>query len=160
MSSSFIDLDNYNGTPFNLYQNLNVTNNDKFNKLTGTLTKSQLSELYFSQTNIDYLQDEIISRIYRLSNNNDKISKQSEDELLIIMKSIYLQHGKNNNDNLNNQIDILNEQVLHYCIPNIQSNIKQYLGYIKDITSEKQIFEKPQFVNIKGEKALMPKHFF
>ena len=42
MSSSFIDLDNYNGTPFNLYQNLNVTNNDKFNKLTGTLTKSQL----------------------------------------------------------------------------------------------------------------------
>ena len=157
MDSAFINLDNFQSAPFKLYENNNVKN-DKAEKMTGTLTKNNLSKIYFSQSNIDFIQNTIISEIYRQL--NQKINKQSEDELLIVMRSIYLQYSKHSNENINYQVQQLNKRVLDYCIPNVATNLKQYNQYIKDITSEKQIMDKPQFVNIKGEKTLMPKHFF
>ena len=157
MDSSFINLDNYNGAPFHLYQNLNVKNN-KSNNMTGRMCKTQLSDLYFSQANVDYLQDSIISNIYNLT--NQKIGKQSEDELMIVMRSIFLQNSTNNDSNFNSQINILNKKVLDYCVNNVKTNLLQHNDYIKHITSERKVMDKPQFVNIKGEKTLMPKHFF
>tara|TARA_B100001142_G_C14193151_1_gene600784 strand:- start:326 stop:865 length:540 start_codon:yes stop_codon:yes gene_type:complete len=155
--SSFINLDNYNGTPFELYENNNVVN-DNANHMTGTFCKNNLSELYFSQSNIDILQDSIIEGVFKLSGGT-KICKQSEDELLIVMRSIYLQYGKNQEHNLQGQIKDLNKRVLKYCIENINSNLKQYDGYIKDITKERDVLEMPQFVHTKGDKTLMPRHF-
>ena len=158
--SGFIDFDNKGSSPFQLTQNLNVNNRDKFDKLTGTNAKSQLSALYFSQTNVDYLQNQMIERIYKKSKGKHIITKQSEDELLIVMRSIYLQYGKNNDTNLQYQINDLNERVLDYCIGNILMNIDQHYAYLKDITKEQEIMDKPQYVHIKGEKSLMPNHFF
>ena len=155
--SSFINLDNYNGTPFELYENNNV-NNDKSEHMTGTFTKNKLSELYFSQSNIDLLQDTIIDGIFKLTNGT-KICKQSEDELLIIMRSIFLQFSKNLSTNIQIQIRDLNKHVLKYSIENIHSNLKQYKGYIKDITEERSVMDMPSFVNTKGDKSLMPRHF-
>lgn len=158
--SGLMDFENKGSQPFNFIQNLNVENKDKFDKLTGTLAKSKLSGLYFSQVNVDFLQDQMIERIYKKSKGQHIISKQSEDELLIVMRSIYLQYGKNNDSNLQQQINSLNERVLEYCVGNILMNIEQYYDYLKDITKEQEIMEKPQYVHIKGEKSLMPNHFF
>ena len=36
--------------------------------MTGRLSKNRVSELYFSQSNIDFLQDAIIEGIYKLTN--------------------------------------------------------------------------------------------
>ena len=38
-------------------------------------------------------------------------------------------------------------------------NIEQHYAYLKDLTKEQEIMEKPQYVHIKGEKTLMPNHF-
>lgn len=151
------DLNNFNGSPFQLYENNNVIN-DKGNNLTGNFCNNNLNKLYFCQSNIDLLQDSIIEGVFKVSNGN-KISKQSEDELLIIMRSIYLQHSKNQPNNIQQQIHELNKLVLDYCIPNIHSSIKQYKGYINDITKQQTVMDKPQSVSIKGEKTLMPRHF-
>ena len=151
------DLNNFNGSPFQLYENNNVIN-DKGNNLTGNFCNNNLNKLYFCQSNIDLLQDSIIEGVFKVSNGN-KISKQSEDELLIIMRSIYLQHSKNQPNNIQQQIHELNKLVLEYCIPNIHSSIKQYKGYINDITKQQTVMDKPQSVSIKGEKTLMPRHF-
>lgn len=156
--SEFIDLKNYNGAPFHLFQDQNVKNN-KSNNLTGNFCKNDVSKLFFSQTNIDYIQDRIIDGIFK--KRNEKISKQSEDELLIVMRSIYLQFGKNMVENIQSQINDLNNRVLNYCIPNIETNMKQYTKYIEDITSERDILDMPENVGIKGENnQLMPNHFF
>ena len=40
------------------------------------------------------------------------------------MRSIYLQHSKNNDDKIQEQVRELNGLVLQYCIPNIIVNIK------------------------------------
>ena len=108
--SSFIDFNNKGSAPFEFTQNLNVKNRDKFDKLTGTNSKSPMSSLYFSQTNVDYLQDQMIERIYKKSKGKHIITKQSEDELLIVMRSIYLQYGKNNDTNLQHQINDLKKE--------------------------------------------------
>lgn len=158
--SSFIDFENKGSDPFNFIQDLNVKNKDKFDKLTGTLAKSKLSGLYFSQVNVDFLQDQMVERIYKKSKGQHVIGKQSEDELLIIMRSIYLQYGKNGDSNLQQQINDLNERVLDYSIGNIMMNIEQHYAYLKDLTKEQEIMDKPQYVHIKGEKSLMPNHFF
>lgn len=154
--SNRIDLTNFNGTPFELYENNNIQNNKPKN-MTGTFTKNSLSDIYFSQSNIDLLQDSIIKGVFETSGT--KIVKQSEDELLIIMRSIYLQYGKNLDYNIQGQINELNEHILRYCIPNINSSIKQYNGYIKDITKEQEVMDMPQSVNTKGDKTLMPRYF-
>lgn len=158
--SSFIDFEDKGSTPFDFIQNLNVQNKDKFNKLTGTFCKSKLSNLYFSQVNVDFIQNQIIERVYKKSKGKHVISKQSEDELIIVMRSIYLQYGKNAESNLQQQINSLNERVLDYCVDNVMMNIEQHYAYLKDLTKEQEIMEKPQYVHIKGEKTLMPNHFF
>jgi len=154
--SSFINLDNYNGAPFELFENNNV-DNKKSEHMTGTFCKNDLNELYFSQSNIDLIQDLIIEGIFKLSGR--KICKQSEDEVLIVMRSIYLQYSKNQTTHLQQQIRDLNKHVLKYCVENVNSNLKQYDGYINDITKERDVLEMPQFVNSKGDKTLMPRYF-
>lgn len=158
--SSRINLDNFNSKPFNLYENLNVTNDSKFTNLNGTFSETSISKLYFSQENLDYLQSEIINRVYTKTNKKYQIGRQSDDELLIVMRSIYLQYGKNNNSNLDKQINNLNELVLDYCVDNVYTNLLQYYNYIDDITKDQPVLDRPETTNIKGEKSLMPNHFF
>jgi len=154
--SSFINLNGFNGTPFELFENNNVVNKKSTN-MTGNMGKTNLSEMYFSQSNIDYIQNSIIRGVFNMSNT--KICKQSEEELLIIMRSIFIQHAKHLDYNFQEQINELNSHVLSYSIKNIDSSIKQYNGYIDNITKEQTIMNMPQSVSIKGDKTLMPKHF-
>jgi hypothetical protein len=156
--SARIDLSNCKSKGFDLYEDLNTNNKNKY-KNTANQQGTNLSNLYFSQTNIDYLQDEIVRQIYKKTNGKHKICKQSEDELVIVMKSIYLQFSKHVQNNIQFQIDELNKKVLNYCVDNVYSNLLQHLQYIIDITKEQQVMDRPQSVDIKGEKTLMPNHF-
>ena len=158
--SSRINLDGYNSKPFQLFEDLNVNNDSKFNKLTGTFSGNKLSELYFSQENLDYIQTQIIARVYEKTLKRHVIGRQSDDELIIVMRSIYLQYGKNNNSDLDVQINILNELVLDYCVDNVYSNLIQHFEYINDITKDQPVLDMPQTTHIKGTKSLMPNHFF
>lgn len=158
--SSRINLDGFSSQPYQLFENLNVNNETKFEKLTGNFTSNPLSDLYFSQENIDYIQTQIISRIYEKTLKKHVIGKQSEDELVIVMRSIYLQYGKNQQSNLDIQIDALNELVLDYCVDNVYTNLIQHFEYINDITREQAVLDMPQTTHIKGSKSLMPNHFF
>jgi hypothetical protein len=158
--SSRINLDGYKSNPFNLFEDLNVNNDSKFNKLTGTFSGNSLSDLYFSQENLDYVQTQIISRVYEKTLKKHVIGKQSDDELIIVMRSIYLQYGKNNSSDIDVQINNLNELVLDYCVDNVYSNLVQHFEYINDITKDQPVLDMPQTTHIKGTKSLMPNHFF
>ena len=117
--SQFIDFDNTCSQPFELYENLNVINkSDQINKI-GNFKENKLSISYFSKENIDFLQNTMISEIYKLTKGT-RISKQSDIELKIIMKSIYLQYGRNMDTNIEEQVQELNKRVLDYSIDNIE----------------------------------------
>ena len=157
-SSARIDLGNCVSKPFELYENLNIENKEKYLQ-TGNQQKSKLSNLYFSQANIDYLQNQIVKQVYEKTDGKYRITKQKEDELVIVMKSIYLQNARNNDNDLQYQIDELNKLVLDYCVDNVYVNLLQYVKYIDDITKEQTIMDRPQNVDVKGSKTLMPNHF-
>ena len=121
-------------------------------------TKTQYA--FFSKINIEHLQKLLKYHVWIQSDKKHIIAPQDSNQLLIIMKSIYLQYGKNAESNLQQQINSLNERVLDYCVDNVMMNIEQHYAYLKDLTKEQEIMEKPQYVHIKGEKTLMPNHFF
>lgn len=112
--------------------------------------KSKLSDLFFSKFNIDSLQKIIKYRVWIESNKKHKIADQSEHQLKIIMRSIYLQYGKFNENNIVNQVKELNERVCKYSISNILSNIEMYIGYKKTVSYLPMPIVLPENVSIKG----------
>ena len=60
----------------------------------GKFTQNCLTRLYFSIDNINILQNGIRYKIFKLTNGKHIIGKQSEQDLKIVMRSIYLQYGK------------------------------------------------------------------
>ena len=152
-----VDLNNFNGTPFELTQDLGVNKNRSFDKsLKGIQQDSELSNTFFSRRNVKHLQKRLIEEVYKKSNNQYKIGKQSETELEIIMRSIFLQNTQNLPCRINEQIMKLNALVLDYCVPQIIGEISQYYTYIKDVTEAKPVMDRPTNVSIKGEKTLTP----
>ena len=156
--SARINLTNCVTNPFELHENLNVSNDEKYLN-TGNQQRSKLSDMYYSQTNIDFLQNEIINQIYKKTSGKYRIVKQSEDELVIVMKSIYLQYARNSDVDIQLQINVLNKHVLDYCVDNVYVNLLQYVKYIDDITKEQTVIDRPKNVDVKGNKTLMPNHF-
>lgn len=52
------------------------------------MTPTPLLNLFFSKDNVDYLQNRIIEEVYKI--RNQKISRQSDDNLLIIMRNKFI----------------------------------------------------------------------
>jgi hypothetical protein len=113
-----------------------------------------LSQAYFSKNNLDKIQQQLINEVRIKSNNEYNIGRQSDLQLQIIMRSMFLSYGKNNNNNIRAQIDELNAMVVEDCINKIIPEIKQYLYYRKDITQPRQIRDNSVNVSSKGEKQL------
>ena len=118
-----------------------------------------VSELFFSRDNIDIIQEGIIKSVYLRSNNEYKIGKQSEQELTIIMRSIYFQNSKNLNFDVIGQIRELNKLVIDWCVNEIIKNIKQYIGYKKSVSTLPLPLEHAVLPSQKGTNILEIKSF-
>ena len=113
----------------------------------GLLEKTSISDIFFSEMNMNVLQDTIRYRVHETTNK--VISKQSENELYIIMRSIMLQYANFNSgiDKIKNEIKRLNEMVIKYATANVSSNVNQYSGYIDDISKLPTPMDRPSFSN-------------
>ena len=112
---------------------------------------NELAKQYFSYENIEYIHKEIINKIENVLGK--KIGRQSDTNLQIIMKSIYLQYSKNNNNDIGKQINELNRMVIDESTRIIIPNIMQYEGYIKDITAPLKPLPLPINTNNAGNKT-------
>lgn len=129
-------------------------NNNHFRKtaISHTIENNELSNVFFSQNNIDVLQEGIRYVVYK--NSQHIISRQSEMELKIIMRSTYLQYSHNLPYNILEQVKSLNQKVLDFVVPRIISEIGQYIYYIKDISSQPIPMERSKNVSSAGTKFL------
>ena len=119
------------------------------------VTTNPLNSAFFSKENIIIIQNSIRHTIWLKSNRQFIIAPQSETEIEIIMRSIYLQYSKNLPTNIREQIRDLNNLVVREAAPNIMSNIKQYLNYKQDLTSGPQFMDHPKNVSSAGSKTLV-----
>jgi hypothetical protein len=152
------NVDNYKKKNPTIIQK-SVLPDENTNSISQSITNNKLSDLYFSKSNIEKIQLLIIMKVSEDSNCRFKINKQSEQELLIIMRSFYLQYSKNLDNNIKNQIKDLNEMVVEWSSNNIISNIEQYLNYKKVCSTLPMPLERAQLPTQKGTKTLEIKSF-
>ena len=136
--------------PFDLFQNSTKPQDTNTSIISNIVVPNALSRTFFSNDNMERLQLQIIDAVYKASQK--KIGKQSYQELQIIMKSIYLQYGRNLPYDIEGQVLTLNKYVIDECVRIIVPNVLQYNKYLEDITSPIPVMPRSQNVSSKGYK--------
>jgi len=122
-------------------------------------SENPLSKMYFCQSNVNIVHDGIRYSVYQKSNKKHIIGKQSEHDLMIIMRSIYLQYAQNLPYNIVEQVKILNSKVLDYAVPTILRELNQYINYTNDISKLPIPLEHSKNVSSAGSKVLYSREY-
>jgi len=147
-------------TKFSMMDRIPINTNQSYlNSLTGNFERSKLSDNFFSQQNIQIVQNGIRKGVYDKSNGQITIDNQPTDQIATVMRSMYLQHSKNLDTNIARQIQELNNYVLSYCINNIHSEAVAYLKYKQDASTMHMPMSAPLYSN-KTNKTLEQKPWF
>jgi hypothetical protein len=124
-----------------------IFNNRRSYSLKGIIQESPMSNLFFSDLNVKAIQMTIRYRIF--TEKNKTIGYQSENELFVIMRSIYLQHANSilTSDEMLGNLQTLNGMVVTYSVKNISDQLDQYDGYLQKISSAPVPMEHPRAGN-------------
>ena len=141
---------NESAKPYELYKDSSQQQDTNVSIISNIVVPNALSRTYFSNDNVERIQRQIVNEVYNKSNK--QISKQSYQELQIIMKSMYLQYGRNLPTDIEGQVITLNKYVIDECVRIIVPNVLQYNKYIEDITSPIPVMPRSQNVSNKGYK--------
>lgn len=125
----------------------------------GQIAPTKLSNLFFCPANIDALQEGIRYRVYVETNGKYVIGRQNDQELKIVMRSIYYQYAKHQDNNELAQVRTLNAKVLDWAVPEVLSNLRQYESYRRDASTLPMPLEHAQLMTTKGTKTLEIKSF-
>jgi hypothetical protein len=105
------------------------------NPTEGLWNETPLSQAFFSQENIQIIQNGIRSGVYKRSNGQYVIGDQDCDSIKIIMRSVFLQYSANKPSSIPQQIIELNNIVLNYCVQQVYSEAQGYMKYIDDVST-------------------------
>ena len=123
-------------TLFQMYDKIPANQCVTFRNATeGLWTSDSLSNAFFSQQNIQIIQNGIRAGVYHRSNGQYVIGPQDCDSLKIVMRSVFLQYSANQPNNITQQISQLNKIVLDYCIQQVYSEAQGYMKYINDAST-------------------------
>jgi hypothetical protein len=146
-----------------MYDNPNfdvMTNSSGFkDAMKGNHEKNVLNEAFFSKENIRIIQNGIKVGVYERSHQRFVIGDQDEDNLKIIMRSIYLQNARNLPTSIRHQISELNNKVLEYCVHNVYGEAVSYMKYKHDVSTLAIPHAHPVSTGVKGSKTLELKRF-
>lgn len=125
--------------------------------------ESLLTEMFFSGKNLTNVQNLIGYLVNKQTNY--VISRQSDDELLQVMKNYYVEYNQHpplllRTDTSEkrqmllkmyiDEVSRLNQLVLNAVVPKVISEMQQYLGYLHDAGSQPIPLSTPQSTSIKG----------
>ncbi len=128
---------------------------DYYNVLKGIYNETLLSRLFFSHANIKHLDRRLRYTVYLMSKKQYNLSPQNFTELVIIMRSIYLNYSVNLKTHIKNQIERLNNIVIKAVAPDLLARTTQYLKYLEDANeAHKVLLARPLNVSGKGMKVL------
>jgi len=151
-----INLGNKSYSRPELYENLDnkVQNNFEEEMMTGIYEPTTLNKLYFSKANLNIVHDIIRYTVYNNTNEKYIIGKQSDIDIQIIMRSMFLQHSPNLENNITKQIEFLNNKVVEWVVPKIIVEIEQYFGYLNSVQYLPDPIDRPTNMSSKGERTL------
>jgi hypothetical protein len=124
-----------------------------------------LTFLFFSSQNVDNIQK--LVRMVVFKETQLVLDNQSTNELLIVMRSIFLEYSAHpplidpemsseTKQQLyvmyTQEVSRLNEIVINAIVPKIISQLQQYLDYLRDASTQPYQTDTPQNVSIAGER--------
>ena len=112
------------------------------------MEENNLTYVFFGKENINALHEYIQFKIFKETKR--RIGRQSDMQLLILMRSIYFTHGKNIQTHILQQVKDLNSLVINAAMPSIISNMQQYEQYRKDVSTGMVPIDHPVFISEKG----------
>jgi hypothetical protein len=125
----------------------------------GNWYNTVLSDAFFSKENIQLLQNGIRAGVHQMSNGQYTVGEQNCDQLMMIMRSTFLQSSLNQPENITAQIERLNTLVLDYAIPQVYGEAQGYLKYKYDVSNLVVPISTP-IMSSTGDKQLELKPFF
>jgi hypothetical protein len=148
------------GNLFSMYDKIPAHQCTTFRNATeGLWNETILSDLFFSQQNIQIIQNGIRAGVYKMSNGQYVIGPQDCDALKIIMRSIFLQYSANQPTNITEQITGLNQMVINYCIEQVYGEAQGYVKYLDD-ASTLVVPIAPPVMTKNNDKELVLKPWF
>ncbi len=126
--------------------------------LYGRITRTPVSDMFFSPQNIDILQEGIRYKVYK--DTDVVIGRQSDQELKIIMTSMFFRYARHVANDIVGQVRELNSHVINYAVKEVLTNLKQYIAYRRDASTMPLPMDNPQLMGTKGTKTLEIKNFF
>lgn len=125
-----------------------------------------LTELFFSKRNVQNIQNLVKYVVHR--EVGYIIDNQSVNELLIIMRSVFLEYSAHppliNEDTMTkeeivklqkkytNEVHRLNDLVVNAIVPKLVSQLQQYLDYLRDVSTQPYTMDRPKNDSISGER--------
>jgi len=132
----------------------------KADMIRGNWEPNALNQTFFSPENVQIVQNLVRKTVYDDSNGKYLIDPQSTDELLIVMRSMYLTYGKNQPTRIKEQIQDLNNHVAKWCAPKIVSEVSMYQTYLHDASNMPVPMSHPVNISQSGTKSKPMPNFF
>ena len=136
-----------NGTPTEYYDTVHNA------MQTTHQERTPLSSAFFSPQNIQNVQNLLQQEILRRSGGNYRIGNQNDIHIMTVMRAIYVINSRNLSFNVPRQVQELNILVINEMVPNVLSNIQQYLGYIRDASQMYTPMPPPVDASIKNTRT-------
>ena len=115
-----------------------------YSALAGNKTENNpLANAFFSQGNVQILQNGLRAGVYAMSKNTIVIPPQNVDQLKIIMRSTYLQNAEHRDDRITQEIERLNKLVLDFAVPRVHGEVIGYYKYLQDQSTLAMPFDRP-----------------
>lgn len=118
-------------------------------------TEDELSKMFYSQENMRRIQKKIRETVFERTKGQFRLDVDQDDQdLLITMRAVFLEHARFLPFRIIHQVKDLNRRVIEYIVPEMITQIKQYYGYIKEISEPIKPIPRPINVNNAGRKTL------
>lgn len=111
-----------------------------------------LNMAFFGNANVDAIQAELAA-VLRARLGVD-ISRQSDEQLLILMRSVYAQHSSNRTADVQSEVYRLNGMVLAEAVPLVGAGLRQHLVYLRDASRLPEPIPRGLQTSIRGDKTV------
>ena len=160
-----MDLKDFNNTKIDIENNsfllLSSHRNDYFKEYSEKISSDNpdyqgyiLSDLFFSEANIEIVQRQLVLGVYNNSKKKYLIPFQNNNSILTVMKYMFNENAKHLPYDVTNQIKELNNMVVMELQPMIIKNIMRKNKYLEDINNPPPVNDLPINVNSAGNKTL------
>lgn len=144
----------FNQVPFLFIQDHRKDYKSAMDDALGNLqSSSELNEIFFSENNITYIQKKVTELINKMTKGKIIIDDQPYLDVLIKMQYTYYMYGRFLQNDIDAQVKELNYITIKEMIPEIITQVKQQLGYIRDISRPPFQMPLPMNVNKAGRRT-------